>query len=192
MTIKKKAREKPARPPGDSQLYSTAIHEAGHLVLALRLGLHVDEVSIVPRGRIAGYVSLFHDDLAREAREAQGPEAWFRAKLLMHLAGPAAEGLHCGGFDAKASSSDFARAREMIKHLSVVGDSFPRSMSRRQLDDYVSGYYHHVVVPMLSDAACWQQVVEVADRLMIDRKLRFDRSSWINDQILAQQTPRCR
>lgn len=74
------------QPP--AELHSTAIHEAGHAVLRIALGLDIVAVSIVPdfRKGTAGYV-LFEKDTATAELHMVGREAFFLRHAMVYYAG---------------------------------------------------------------------------------------------------------
>jgi ATP-dependent Zn protease len=85
---------------------SAALHEAGHAVLALRLGLTVVQVSIMPDAHSGGATTIRVDDPTpnREALERQ---------VMSTLAGRAADVVLGGGADA-GSGSDLREATRVV------------------------------------------------------------------------------
>ncbi len=49
----------------DEKTRMTALHEAAHAVMALRNGVELVEVSIVPKGNLSGYCSYHAIDITR-------------------------------------------------------------------------------------------------------------------------------
>ena len=71
-----------------AELHSTAIHEAGHAVLRIALGLDVVAVSIVPdlRKGTAGFV-VYEEDTAAAELQVVGREAFILRHAMVYYAG---------------------------------------------------------------------------------------------------------
>ncbi|EWS99942.1 hypothetical protein N865_19685 [Intrasporangium oryzae NRRL B-24470] len=90
--------------------YGTAIHEASHAVIARRLHLRVDHVTLTPPKGYAGLCSVVVSNLAARRRPV----------LLLTLAGPWAEGRHLhlpGGVLPEGSDSDWNAAVTLARAL---------------------------------------------------------------------------
>lgn len=78
------------------QRYALALHESAHVVIALRLGLKVRSVTIIPTGTAAGLTELEATSLAPSLVEIEN-------RVAAQLAGRAADELLGNGADAGAS-----------------------------------------------------------------------------------------
>jgi cell division protease FtsH len=100
----------------DTQLWRTAIHEAGHAIAATALSLEpVDFISVRMRGQTGGFVRLGGSDTK------QGPNPFTRsivlARVAQTLAGRAAETIIFGAPDTGSGgskSSDLAKATKLL------------------------------------------------------------------------------
>lgn len=96
----------PGANPVDNDPIRTAVHEAGHAVVAFVLGRPVHEVSIRPRGRFAG--------VCKFQKGKGGPtEDHIDREMQISLAGVAAEIRHLGRADARGAQTDLMRSLEM-------------------------------------------------------------------------------
>jgi hypothetical protein len=100
----------------DGEDLLVALHEAGHVVLAMGFAVLVHKASIIPTPQFRGYVE--HDLLwkHREADVHVGSD-WLNITIGMHLAGDRALRLHsefaisaCGGLE-----SDYAHAMRLLE-----------------------------------------------------------------------------
>ena len=101
----------------NSKAIHTAIHEAGHAVSCVRLGIDHDKASIVPEGDWLGHVQsagVNHVWMEEEAVD----------QVLSYCAGYAA--LVAAGFDetvaTQGADGDFDAARHLIEHWGLAGD----------------------------------------------------------------------
>jgi hypothetical protein len=94
----------------DTQLYKTAIHEAGHAVMANRLGAPVEFVSITPRPDDG---TLGHSTSDDEVWETDADGA--KKRVLSLLAGWAAVRAGGIGNPAQGCAQDFVRASELLQ-----------------------------------------------------------------------------
>jgi hypothetical protein len=85
-TRPRKTRAKPVTC--DVTLWQKAFHEAAHAVIAARLGILGDSITIVPEGYEQGSVE-FSKDGNNDAWK-QWPQRYIRKAILAHYAGPAA------------------------------------------------------------------------------------------------------
>jgi hypothetical protein len=90
----------------DNDPIRTAVHEAGHAVVAFVLGRPIHEVSIRPRGRFAG-VCKFQKGKGRPTEDHIDRE------MQISLAGVAAEIRHLGKADARGAQTDLIRSMNM-------------------------------------------------------------------------------
>ena len=100
----------PTGPVGDDppSIERTAVHEAGHVVMARAVGLTVWSVMIGTAGGGATTLSRLSRDLSPHD------------DILWRLAGPAAESLAFGAFDAQGARSD--RVHADLSAFDLTGD----------------------------------------------------------------------
>ncbi len=99
---------------------ATAYHEAGHAVVALVLGRHVERVTVEPDARHAGLCE-FRKGAARPS------EDWLEREMLIALGGIAAEACHTGNYAWDGA----ARDEQYVQQLAVqrAGDAGPKDCS---------------------------------------------------------------
>ncbi len=112
-----KAKEDPVR---------TAVHEAGHALVAFVLGRPVHEVSIRARGRFAGICKF-------QKGKGRPTDDWVDREMQISLAGIAAEIRHLGKADARGAQDDLRRSLDLATERSGHADRAERLM-RRMLD----------------------------------------------------------
>ncbi len=85
-----------------------ALHEAGHAVIARRLGIPVRSATIIPAGRSAGSTKLEFENLAPNVDEIED-------MVVIQLAGRASDELFGKGADSGASS-DLERSTQLLNN----------------------------------------------------------------------------
>lgn len=110
----------------DNDPIRTAVHEAGHAVVAFVLGRPVHEVSIRPRGRFAG-VCKFQKGKGRPTEDHIDRE------MQISLAGVAAEIRHLGKADARGAQTDLIRSMNLAVERSGSKERAER-LVRRTID----------------------------------------------------------
>ena len=110
----------------DNDPIRTAVHEAGHAVVAFVLGRPVHEVSIRPRGRFAG-VCKFQKGKGRPTEDHIDRE------MQISLAGVAAEIRHLGKADARGAQTDLIRSMNLAVERSGSKERAER-LIRRTID----------------------------------------------------------
>ena len=137
---------KAARAQPRAELHSTAIHEAGHAVLRIALGLDVLAVSIVPdlRKGFAGYV-LYEKDTAAAGSHMAGREGFILRHAMVYYAGAEAtrQLIPTDPHPDAGASSDERRAAELI--IDQIGGpaestGFLFSLARRRCALLVAHY----------------------------------------------------
>jgi cell division protease FtsH len=88
------------------------VHEAGHAVLALRLGLGVDHVTLQARGAAAGHTRVV-------PRSFMADRAALEAQVVVILAGRAADELH-----GAPTAGAFADLHEATRLITAIHASF--------------------------------------------------------------------
>ena len=104
----------------------TAVHEAGHAVVAFVLGRPVHEVSIRPRGRFAGICKF-------QKGKGRPTEDHIDREMQISLAGVAAEIRHLGKADAQGAQTDLLRSLTLAEERSGSRDRAER-LVRRTID----------------------------------------------------------
>jgi hypothetical protein len=100
----------------DLTVLHTAIHEAGHAVAHVRLGIMQQELSIFPKEGTLGHATAEGAQHVWSAKEAE-------PMVLAYLAGYAAliAAGHGEGVARAGADSDFAEAEELIKFWGLAG-----------------------------------------------------------------------
>src|ERR1700722_13727258 len=111
--------------------YRTAIHEAGHAVVALAVGVPLAEATIVPEGDFLGHV--FAPSGARYWQD--GDDGCLRelveADCIVSLAGGVAERLLLPApFDRRGCSSDYRNVREWLRKWELCRGAIMRRTER--------------------------------------------------------------
>ena len=94
-----------------------AFHEAGHAVVAYRLGIEVEFVTILPTHHSAGHVT--HGDLF--CGGADSDRAALERAIKISLAGPMAEALFYPRYRRRPRSVDYVRAFGLARYLAGWG-----------------------------------------------------------------------
>ncbi len=112
-------------------LMRTAIHEAGHAIVANAVGLTVKAISIVPKGGMAGYTHILHEDDLPTRHDLE--------RLILHaLGGRSAEEVCLGdpGVGAGGNAmSDLAFATRMMGMLHLSTGSGDNLLYQADPDD---------------------------------------------------------
>lgn len=137
---------KAVRAQPRAELHSTAIHEAGHAVLRLALGLDILAVSIFPDPRqgYAGYV-LYEKDTATAGSRMVGREAFILRHAMVYYAGAEATRQLIPTDpdpDAGANSDERKAAKLIIDQIGGPAEStgFLFSLARRRCALLVAHY----------------------------------------------------
>ncbi len=93
----------------DPSQHLTAIHEAGHAVMALLMGRPVQKVSIVPKTRRLGAVTM-------QKGRSKPTKDLLEADLLILLAGMAAEARCSGKYNLQGAAQDLQMAEKLALH----------------------------------------------------------------------------
>ncbi len=101
----------------------TAVHEAGHAVVAFVLGRAVEDVSIRPRGRFAGLCRF-------QKGKGKPTDDFVDREMQISLAGVAAEMRLLGRADAQGAQSDLWRAMDLATVRSGSKDRAERLVKR--------------------------------------------------------------
>ncbi|UYQ72486.1 AAA family ATPase [Pelagibacterium flavum] len=109
----------------DEQIQRLALHEAGHAVVALRLGTAVHSVTIIPYGESAGSTKMHLASRAPTADEVED-------MIVIQLAGRATDELFGGGADSGASA-DLAFATRLLGDARNNWGLYGRLAAREQL-----------------------------------------------------------
>jgi len=101
----------------------TAVHEAGHAVVAFVLGRPIHDVSIRARGRFAGICKF-------QKGKGRPTDDWVDREMQISLAGIAAEIRHLGRADARGAQDDLRRSLNLATERSGCADRAERLMKR--------------------------------------------------------------
>jgi plasmid stabilization system protein ParE len=128
---------------------ATAYHEAGHAVMALALGRHVQRVSVLPNQQRLGHCE-FKKGAFRPTKDA------LEAEVLILLGGLAAEARQTGEYGWEAASRDLRGVRELTELRAVTPRQVER-LERRLLDK---------TEHLLDQPGVWSAVERIADELL--------------------------
>jgi plasmid stabilization system protein ParE len=128
---------------------ATAYHEAGHAVMALALGRHVQRVSVLPNPQRLGHCE-FKKGAFRPTKDA------LEAEVLILLGGLAAEARQTGEYGWEAASRDLRGVRELTELRAVTPRQVER-LERRLLDK---------TEHLLDQPGVWSAVERIADELL--------------------------
>ncbi len=140
-----------AHPPAksDADPQRTAVHEAGHAVVAFVLGRPVANVSIRARGRFAGLCRF-------QKGKGKQTEDFVDREMQISLAGVAAEIRLLGRADAGGAQSDLIRAMDLALMRSGTREKGER-LVRRTLDK---------VLHFLDQPGRWPAVLVIMEELI--------------------------
>ncbi|MGA2224976.1 MAG: hypothetical protein ABSH41_11090 [Syntrophobacteraceae bacterium] len=97
----------------------TAIHEAGHALVAYLFDMPIDEVSVIPEPGRKGHTISGYDNLDLE--RCADPETW-SAIVMISLAGEVAESLLMGTDMRRIGPDDWTIAKEIVETVSRTSD----------------------------------------------------------------------
>jgi ATP-dependent Zn protease len=132
----------------------TAVHEAGHAVVALAVGRQVHRVSILPNQTRLGVCEL-------KKGRAKPSGTLLEDEIVILLAGVAAEGRLTGHYDWNAGARDIRYADQLIESRAATAKQVER-MRRRMMDR---------VEHLLDGEATWAAVEVIADQLIQHRTI---------------------
>ena len=127
----------------------TAVHEAGHAVVAFVLGRPVHDVSIRARGRFAGLCKF-------QKGKGKPTDDFVDREMQISLAGVAAEIRHLGKADVRGAQSDLMRAMELAMVRSGAQERAER-LVRRTLNK---------ALHLLDQPGRWPAVLVIMDELI--------------------------
>ncbi len=96
--------DSPTNEPSRDELHSVAIHEAGHALVCLALGIPLRQICVIEQDDTAGFVQIAPEDGA-------GTREYYRRRICLALGGALAEELFLGSF-SDGASVDLKRARK--------------------------------------------------------------------------------
>lgn len=143
----------------DEDLLRTAIHEAGHTIVALYYSLPIRRITVRRTKREAGHVSF----KPWKHRANVEPFALICIDLGVTFGGVAAETVFLGDYCPSGASDDFTRARDsiaMLPHLSK-----PMHLTAQEGEGLLAFLYRHYV-ELLSNEPYRSAVYVVADALI--------------------------
>jgi ATP-dependent Zn protease len=148
---------------------ATAYHEAGHAVMALALGRHVQRVSIQPNHLRLGRCEL-KKGAFRPAKDA------IETEMLILLGGLAAEARHTGQYAYGGAAQDLRGVRT----LAQMRASSPRQaerLERRMLDKT-----EHI----LDQPGVWLAAIRIAEELLRSTIISGRAARHLFDQAAAE------
>jgi cell division protease FtsH len=132
--------------PDKAEVRRTAVHEAGHGLVALQLGLPILQVSILARAGSLGVLELAQEDIEHTEKE-------LKARLSLMFGGCEAENLVFNTGYSEGASGDMASARKLAEHMICelgMGDS--RVPLGRQGNSGISEAAEKEVIHLLKEA----------------------------------------
>jgi cell division protease FtsH len=151
-------------PMQEQERWATAVHEAGHALLAWRCGQEIDRASIRPTHTALGWVRTIKEE--GKYSDSQGDVL---GAITMVFGGLAAETVVFGQHGSGVSE-DLTTARAMVR----------RAIRRLGMSpDAPAGFPHGVLEPIASDA--WTQRVELLETELL-RTLRAQAVAWLTQE----------
>lgn len=149
----------------EKQLYAAAIHQAGHAVAAIKLGLAkcVKSISIQPGLPPFGRVEYVNLGWPIQNYKISGqPFKKVSNLITIFLAGPAAEEKYTGEANEEAASTDNEEASKRAWQYSPTPGELITSLQRDA---------ERLFTLKGNDTPEWQMVIRIADALMEHKKL---------------------
>jgi hypothetical protein len=165
--------ERVAATPGDVRC---AIHEAGHAVIAVALGVTIDDASVDATDGFAGHVrpassqnrrAFRYDRSCRGYTEEAAKRDWAHREAMWSYAGALAECVFIDGHFGRASGGAFERSVDNVAAEADLAEFYPSDPSRAKVRERLK----RRTLRMLHRPALWQAVKTVACELMSHRKL---------------------
>jgi dihydroneopterin aldolase len=150
-----------------SELYRVAIHEAGHAVGALRMGISFDRVTIKPDGDTLGLITPDSHAHYNPRVRADG-----MANAIFSLAGCVAEVIH--GYDdcEDGASGDFTKSEGALR----AAFKTEKEISIRRYRAWSKTF------KMLAEPKTWALVEAIATALVEQETLSFEDVAWIIEE----------
>jgi hypothetical protein len=149
----------------DNKLYAAAIHQAGHAVAALKLGLltQVKSIRIDGTSPPFGQVEYSAFNWPGQNYKLSGVPFKKISKILtVFLAGPAAEAKYTASIDEQAANADEEEASKRVWQYSQTPGELLASLQRDA---------SRLFTLKGQDTLEWQKVIRIADALMEEKKL---------------------
>jgi ATP-dependent Zn protease len=147
-----------------------AFHEAGHAVVAYRLGIEVEFVTILPTHHSAGHVT--HGDLF--CGGADSDRAALERAIKINLAGPMAEALFYPRYRRRRGSQDYVCAFGLARYLAGWGAQEIIRCQERETKKLLNLYWNdvkHVAQALLE----YDELTGIAVKGIMDR----EEDDWI-------------
>jgi hypothetical protein len=163
------------------QIECTAYHEAAHAVASIELNVRVRRLTIVPEGDNLGSCGYYMPPvwLDPDADLSPRAERWIQNRIIIILAGPAAEARFRGRKNHVGASGDYQLACDLACCVAGGGEV---------LDKYLA-WLNAVAVNLVTWPGQWEAVKDLA-ALLLERQTLTGREamdSWrrTTDRLIA-------